>query len=304
MKTHMFRTVLVLGLSLAIQSANAGDVISPTHLQPQWTTAQDSDDGGNVVSGYQEVSAFFNVREAYSNVEAGEWEWEVGSAWETSHDDDDFSMSTSIKYGYTDTMHIELELLPVVLFDGGDMGAGDLELTLFNQFSEEAGDWPAFAAWLAARFPTGEGSNGVDGELHLNFTKALGHGWRGHLEGFGRVNDGEHGDEGDNNHDDVFSRVNGRRLSSIFNNNEGRRSFQWGTGVGLDYACSDNGLGIINYLNESSETQGDSRVQTLELGYVHHLNADETLKFAVDINLDGHDSSGDFGAKVLWSLEF
>ncbi len=294
MKTHLFRTALVLGLSLAVQSANAEDVVSPIHLQPQWTAVQDGGSGDTATNGYNEVSSFFNVREAFSNVQAGEWEWEVGSAWETSHDSDDFSMATSIKYGYTDTMHIELEIIPIVLFDGGDMGAGDLELKLFNQFSDEDGDMPAFGAWLAARFPTGDGSNGVDGELHLNFTKTLGDGWRGHLEGFGKVNDGEHGDVDDDDDD-----------GSIFaKDHEGRRSFQWGAGIGLDYASSDNGLCIINYLNESSETEGDSRVQTLELGYVHHLNADETLKFAVDINLDGHESSGDFGAKVLWTLEF
>ncbi len=296
-KTHLFRTALVLGLSIAIQSANAGDVDYSLQLQPHWAAMQDGQGAGSDGNGYLEVSRFYNVREAYSNVEAGEWELEVEGAWEKFNDSDDFSTAVSIKYGYTDTLHIELELMSIELFEGGGRGAGDLELLLFNQFTGDTGDSPAFAAWIAARFPTGDGSNGIDGELHLNFTKDLGNGWRGHLEGFGKVNDGERGDGGGGN--DFFDDDSG-----FFGDDDDRRSFQWGVGVGFDYQCGENGLGIINYLNESSELEGNARVQTLELGYVHHLNADEALKFAFDINLDGHDASGDFAAKIQWALEF
>ncbi len=304
MKTHLFRTALVLGLSFAVQSANAGDVVKSSQSQSPWVATQDGSDGGGAASnGYMEVSKFFNVREAFSNVEAGEWELELESAWDKFDDSDDFSMGASIKYGYTDTMHIELEFMPIVLFEGGDQGAGDVELTLFNQFSDETDDMPAVAAWLAARFPTGDGSNGVDGEMHLNFTKTLGDGWRSHVEGFGKVNNGERGD-GDRGNDRFDGLLSFKDNLLFGGNNDGRRSFQWGMGVGLDYQSSDNGLCIINYLNESSETEGDARVQTLELGYVHHLNEDEALKFAFDFNLDGNDSSGDFAAKVLWALEF
>ena len=231
---------------------------------------------------YREISDFFNVREANANVEQGEWELEFESQWKTGPEgDDDFSLSTNLKYGITDDLWVELELLPINLGDGGDQGAGDLALIVFYQFLHEDETWPAFASWAEMRIPTGEGSSGVDGELHFNLTKTLVENFRGHLEGFIETANGGRGDEGD-----------------------GRRPFQWGIGVGFDYQFTEQTIGTINYLNRSSEEEGHSNLNILELGMVHELAENQHLKAAIDIGLDDNEETPNFGAKLQYSIEW
>ena len=234
-------------------------------------------------SAYREVSGFFNVREANANVTQGEWEFEVPAIWETDVDgDDDEYVGASLKYGFSDQTFLELELIPVRLGDGGDHGAGDLALQLFHNFFQEEGNHPAIGAWIEGRFPTGEGSSGIDGELGASITKTLADRWRAHLAGFVETANGAPGGEDEN----------------------GRRDFQWGAGVGLDYQCSDRTIGLINYFNKAAEENGNSNLNILEIGFAHELCEGQHLKGALDIGLDGHEHNPDFGAKLQWSIEF
>jgi hypothetical protein len=233
---------------------------------------------------YREISDFFNIREAYSNVMKGEWEFETAFEWETKSDgeNDDYGPVFSLKYGITDTFHAQIEVLRINLGDGGDQGNGDLALILFKEWWKEAEILPAFATWGEMRIPSGEGSSGVDGALHFNFTKELLPQFRGHLEGFIETANGARGGEDE----------------------DARRAFQWGVGPGFDYSFSDDTIGVINYLNRSSEEYGHHNQNILELGLAQRIAPNQHLKFALDVGLDGAEETPNLGAKILWSIEW
>ena len=233
--------------------------------------------------GYKEISSFFNIREANANVDQGEWELEFEGEWSTSSDgsDDDVEAAVSLKYGITDDVWVEIEVLPINLGDGGNQGAGDLGLSLFKQWTKEGEHWAAFATWADMRIPTGDGSEGVDGALHFTITKTLAPRWRMHWDGYIMTANGEIGDD-----------------------DSDRRHFQWGLGPGFDYEFSEATIGTINYLHRSSEEYGHSNVHVLERGVAHELCEGQHLKAAVDIGLDGRKDNDNFGAKLQWSIEF
>jgi hypothetical protein len=234
--------------------------------------------------GYREISSFFNIREAYSNVEKGEWELELESGWETGNGgDDDVSFGASLKYGFDDATYLELEVIPINLGDGGDQGAGELELTLFHQWTSESDAPVAFATWASMRIPSGDGSEGVDGTLSGAITKSLGGNWRAHLNGYVMTANGAMGDGDDEN----------------------RRDFQWGIGPGLDYQFDDCTIGTINYINRSADQNGESNDGILEVGFVRKIAENQHLKFAVDVDVHGgNDDIANVGAKLQWTIEW
>jgi hypothetical protein len=242
------------------------------------------EDGEAREYGYREISAFFNIREANANVSKGEWEFEATFAWETSSDgsDDDFLLSPSIKYGVTNDFYVELELAPLNLGDGGDQGNGDLLLVLFYQFLHETESVPAAATSGEMRIPSGQGSSGVDAELHFNVTKTLLPRFRAHLGGF-------------------IETANGARGGA---DADERRPFQWGVGPGFDYLCSEKTTATINYLNRCSEQEGYHNLNILEIGSAHQIAENQHLKLAVDIGLDGAGQTPNFVAKVQWGIEW
>ena len=108
--------------------AQAGDELSLRDLDFRLTL---QDEGGGASPGhthdYKEISDFFNIREANVNTTKGEWEIEFEAEWVTDSGggDDDFTFTPNIKYGLTDDMFIELEVLPLNIGDGGDQGNGE-----------------------------------------------------------------------------------------------------------------------------------------------------------------------------------
>ena len=234
-------------------------------------------------SGYREISDFFNIREANANVGQGEWEFESGVGWKTDSggSDDDFDTTLSIKYGITNDLFVELEVLPINFGDGDNVGNGDLELILFYQFLHEDGALPAMAAWASMRIPTGDGSSGVDGELAMSMTKSLNDNLRLHLAGFVETANGGRGGE-----------------------DEHRRAFQWGIGPGIDYQCTDKTIGTINYLHRNSEEYGHHNQNILEVGMAHQIADNQHIKLAVDIGLDGQEETPNFATKLQWSIEW
>ena len=235
-------------------------------------------------SDYREISSFFNVREAYPNVFKSEWELELKSGWETGNGgDDDVFFGTSLKYGFTDVTYLELEVIPINLGDGGDQGAGELELTLFHQWTSESDAPVAFATWASMRIPSGDGSRGVDGTLNGAITKSLGGNWRAHLNGYVMTANGAMGGGDDDN----------------------RRDFQWGLGTGLDYQFDADTIGTINYINRSADQNGESNDGIVEVGVVRKIADNQHLKFAVDVDVHGgNDDIANVGAKLQWSIEW
>lgn len=266
---------LGVGFLLSNHLARAQDTAEKTTIRTETRSAESGH--------YREISSFFNVREANANVDQGEWELEFTFEWETADGaSDDYGPGVSLKYGLSDRTFVELEVLPITLGQGGDHGAGELALVLFHQWLTEDEAWAAFATWAEMRIPSGDGSSGVDAELHLNFTKSLTDDLRMHLEGFVETANGAPGGEDEDE----------------------RRHFQWGIGTGFDYRFSEATIGTINYLNRSSEEYGNSNQNILELGLAHELAKGQHLKLAVDIGLDGHEETPNFGAKIQWTIEF
>jgi hypothetical protein len=287
--------VVVAGGSATGKSTAAANQGSPKSVSPAYPAQQPEPAGaatkesteittfGLETHDYREVSDFFNIREANANLEKGEWEFETAAEWVTGagEGDDDFSLKPSLKYGITNDLWVELEVLPLNLGDGGDQGNGDLALAVFYQFIHETDMLPAFAAWAEMRIPSGEGSSGVDGELHFNLTKTLFPKFRTHLEGFIETANGGRGDEDVN-----------------------RRPFQWGVGPGFDYQIDDKTIAVLNYLMRSSEERGHHNQNILEVGVARELFPGQHLKAAVDIGLDGQEETPEFGAKLQWSIEW
>lgn len=251
-----------------------GETIAGRVTEERMETTTITEEG---TSCYREVDDFFNIREANSNVERGEWEAEQSFAWETrsDHSDDDIYLWTSLKYGITDDLFIELEVYPLNLGDGDNQGSGDLNLKAFWQVLDETECLPAFATWAEMRIPSGEGSSKVDGIFHFTLTKSWDCKFRTHFDGFVETANGGHGIE-------EFE----------------RRHFQWGLGPGFDYAFDDNTLGVLNYLMRSSDEYGRHNSNILEIGAVRKLAEPLHLKAALDVGLDGQDEAPNFGAKL------
>ncbi len=256
-----------------------------------------------VVEGYRGVDDVFLIREANPNISAGQWQFELAMGWDIwkSGDghDDDFTLTPSIKYGISDDMNIELEVLPINLGDGSRIdgveefnggtglfendndakdGLGELNVKFFWRLAEEQGIAPAVALWSEVRIPSGDNSEKFDGTLHLNTTKTIADGVRSHLTGFVKTANGSRGDWD---------------LNSIGD----RRDFQWGVGTGLDFAVDDQNLLIVNYMNRSSEYDGNKTTNSLELGWVHHLSDTQQLQLATRYN----DTKGGFEEGPRWS---
>ncbi|MCA9242741.1 MAG: hypothetical protein KDA32_02210 [Phycisphaerales bacterium] len=232
---------------------------------------------------YREISDFFNIREAYANVDEGEWEFEAWFEWDTgAGGDDNFGPILSLKYGFTDTFLIELEVEQLNFGDGSDQGNGELEVILFKEWWDEQDALPAFATWGEVRLPTGEGSSGIDADLHFTFTKQLAPGWRGHLDGYIETANGARGGE----------------------DADERRDFQWGVGPGIDYSFTEDTIGTMNYILRSGEEEGTRDENILEFGAAHRIAENQYVKFAFDINLDHASEAPNFGAKLLWSIEW
>jgi len=237
--------------------------------------------------GYREVSDFFNIREANPQVDKGEWEFEFETKWFTrsNGERDEIGIAQTLKYGVTDDFFIELEEEQGHLGDGADQGNGDLFIVLFNRFIREDETVPAVAAQVEMRLPTGDGSSGIDAALSLITTKSITDRLRVHLEGIIETANGGSGEEDIN-----------------------RRHFQWAIGPGIDYQFDERTLGLLNYINRSSEEYGEHNENLLEFGVVHEIyhNGDihSHIKLAADVGLDGQDETPNFGTKFQWSIDW
>lgn len=233
-------------------------------------------------SAYMGVSSFFNVRESNANVTEGEWELEVSFAWATGdgvEGDDDFFLTPSLKYGISDRAYFEIEVLTLRIGDGGGHANGEIGTTFFYQCMDETDDAPGFGSWISVRWPTADDSSKIDVSLNGAFTKTLADNFRGHINGFIASNNGSRG----------------RAVGD-------REHFGWGLGAGVDYAFSEDTLGVLNYTNSRAEF-GGSNNQYIEAGLVHHLTEDSEIKLAVDYNID-NSSGAEWVTKIQYAFEW
>lgn len=258
---------------------------------------------------YLGVDDFFRVREANPNIKHCVWQFELNTAWQTfrngSGRDDDWNVGASIKYGISDDVFAEFEVLPVNLGDGngfrgygndrgffgdnkggGDSGNGESNLKLFWRFLREQEVMPAMAVWSELRLPTGAGSAKLDWNVHLNMTKTIVDRLRAHLTGWAETANGSRGD-----FDDGF-----------FGD---RRDFQWGFGTGVDYSLNEQNLLVLNYENRSSNYDGNANTNHYEAGWVHHLTETQQLMVsAIYDDVRGEQEGPRWTAQFQWSVAF
>ena len=295
--------VLAVGSAMAQHSESlyAGDA-------PSYAIQADGSDSPSG-SGYLGVDDFFRIREANPNVKSCQWQFELNSAWSTFRSgagrDDDWTVGASLKYGITDDVFAEFEVLPVNFGDGsdfsarsnrfrfgrrrnvtGDDGNGESNLKLFWRFLREQDIMPAMAVWSELRLPTGEGSSKMDWNIRLNATKTIWDRFRAHMAGWLETDNGARG-----GFDNRF-----------FGD---RRNFQWGMGAGVDYSLDEQNVLVLNYENRSSEYDGNSNTNSFEAGWVHHLSPSQQLMVGtVYDDTRGFQEGPRWTAKVQWSVAF
>jgi hypothetical protein len=197
--------------------------------------------------------------------------------------EDDFGVNLTWLWGPCTDVEVSLNL-PVNLGDGGDGpngrdGNGDLIFGLMYRLVDED-DWmPAFALSGKLRTPTGDRSNGVDGELRGILTKSLVGDLRGHFNAFAITINGD--------------------------NDMDARNFQWGFVVGLDAPLTDarDLYLIVDYLHRSSEHYGVSNMNIVEAGLDWEVAVGQRLHFTTQVGLDDNGDTPNFGARVAYTYE-
>ena len=192
-------------------------LVAPVMGQERGTT---NGSGGNDL-----LDELWNMQDA-NPIATGRWDLRFTFGWVTEsapanlgESGDDFFIQPSWVWGVCEDMQLTFSV-PIWVGNGGDVGAiedgnGDLYVNLLWKFAEQADDWPAMAVSASGRFPTGEDSDGMDGELRLILTNDYSSGMRSHIN--------------------VFA------MSSNTSNDEGLRDLQYGLVVGMDGPLCSNG---------------------------------------------------------------
>ncbi|MHC4697835.1 MAG: hypothetical protein ACYTFA_13975 [Planctomycetota bacterium] len=195
---------------------------------------------------------------------------------------DDFVVTPSIVWGCSSDVELWAEV-PVWVGDQGDMpghgnGNADTNLGLLWRIVDQEGYSPAVALGGAIRAPTGDRSNGVDGELRLVLSNEYDSGLRSHVNAFAES-------------------VNGDNL-------EDARHFQWGVVVGMDGPlCADGAVRwVADYMFRSAEREHVSNINMLELGWEWDMAEGHKLAMSFQVGLDHNDDTPNFGAGVIYAL--
>lgn len=222
-------------------------------------------------------------------VPTGQVDLRLTGSWITGSDefnagdsDDDFILTPSLVWGARENLEL-FASVPVWLGDGGDRGPydegnADTFVGFTWRFAEPQGMWGAMALKGTARIPTGDGSNGVDGELRLIMTNDYDDGLRSHVNVFGKT-------------------VNG-------DNEENLRDFQWGVVVGMDGPlCSDGAVRwVFDYMNRSSVHYGSGNINMAEIGWEWAIEPGRALGMSAGFGLDSNDDTPNAVASITYSM--
>lgn len=194
---------------------------------------------------------------------------------------DDLILQPSIWWGPCANVEV-FATVPIWVGDGGDAGPldeGNADTTLgFTwRMIEPEGIWPALAIKASGRFPTGDNSNGVDGELRVILTNEYDSGLRSHVNGFAQSINGD--------------------------NDAAARNVQWGVVLGMDGPlCADGAVRwVADYMYRRSYHEGADEFNMLEIGWEWEIASAQKLGMSFQADLDDNDDVADFGAVVTYS---
>lgn len=212
-------------------------------------------------------------------LETGELELKFVYGYERdAGEEEEHEVEFVLEWGLAEGHEFILEI-PVELGEGKVEGNGDIaEFGFHSRIWNEDGLMPAFSMRNLIRIPTGYESDGVDYIGRGLFTSTLIPGsLRFHFNPF-------------------LKSING-------NQDEDTRDFQWGAAVGFDYRVNDDLLFIMDYQNFSSDEEGVSRQQNLEIGADWEFAEDQKIGFQTQFELDGDGHGADIGARISYIVE-
>lgn len=198
--------------------------------------------------------------------------------WSTGYrsGDDEANYAISIDYGIAPMHHVTLETTSVDIGDGGTTGNGDVRFGWHWQLLKED-DWkPSFALRNYIRVPTGYESSGVDYELRGLFSKSVADHIRIHFAPF-------------------LKSVNGDNIEDV-------RYFQWGAALGSDWKLSDKLDLVVDYVHETSQTEGLRNQHSLDAGFFYEIAKGHKIGVNGRVGLDGDGVNGDWGAGVFYTI--
>lgn len=198
--------------------------------------------------------------------------------WSTGYrsGDDEAAYALSIDYGIAPMHHLTLETTSIDLGDGGTTGNGDVRFGWHWQLLKED-DWkPSFALRNYIRVPTGYESSGVDYELRGLFSKSVADHVRIHFAPF-------------------VKSVNGDNIEDV-------RYFQWGAAIGSDWKISDKLDLVVDYVHETSQTEGLRNQHSLDAGIIYEVAQGHKIGVNGRVGLDGDGVNGDWGAGVFYTI--
>lgn len=198
--------------------------------------------------------------------------------WSTGYrgGDDEAAYALSIDYGIAPMHHLSLETTSIDLGDGGTTGNGDVRFGWHWQLLKED-DWrPSFALRNYIRVPTGYESSGVDYELRGLFSKSVADHVRIHVAPF-------------------LKSVNGDNVEDV-------RYFQWGAAIGSDWKISDTLDLVLDYVHETSQTEGLRNQHSLDAGFIYEIAKGHKIGVNGRVGLDGDGVNGDWGAGVFYTI--
>lgn len=260
-------------------------IIAPMLMLVATVSAQDT---GTTASGSPNLTSELWQMDDAVPLDTGQVDLRLTLGWVTGsgpfnrgNSDDDFVIQPSIVWGACENVEV-FAAVPVALGDSGDVGAleeGNADTTVgFTwRFREPEDTWPAMALKASARIPTGDNSNGVDGEARLILTNDYDSGVRSHLNGF---------------------------IQTINGDNDGDlREFGWGVVAGLDGPlCGDGAVRwVADYLHRSGRHNGSRNTNLLELGWEWDMDDAQKLGMSFQIGLDDNEDTPNFGAIVTYA---
>lgn len=214
--------------------------------------------------------------------EPGHFELKTDIGWQTkSGEHDPVLLTPELTYTFDGSeflRNMELGLsVPMELGLGGEPGNGDVEIAWLQRWVREDGMMPTISTVAEIRVPSGYHSSGVDGTLTGVIAKNLGPGTM-FLNGF-------------------IKTANGHNIDDL-------RHFQWGARAGYKWQVRDDLAFIVDYVNQSSEEEGNANSNLLELSSEWRVNEHLTIGPGIVIGLDDNEETPNLGAGVHvgWSF--
>lgn len=242
---------------------------------------QDTGGGEDEVTMRQSMDAYMSLEDGQPSA-PGTWELELNLGWLTTSGESDVGILVpEIEYtpdGSDFLRNMQLGLaFPFEVGDGGIDGNGDAEIAWQQRWVADDGTMPTLATIFSMRAPSGYQSSGVDGTFTGILAKDCGPG--------------------------TFF-LNGWVTTANGNNVDDIRHFQWGGRVAYLWRFAEGAALTVDYVNQTSEEDGESNMNLVEVGAQFKVNENLTLGPGILVGVDGKESTPNFGAGIRFTFSF